>query len=127
MAATARSMESLNALVATYGDAVLPLELDVTDKAAVFENVKRAAEYFGRLDVVVNNAGYAQIGAIEELTEAELPAGLRGPARDLGAVAGPVGGGPRRRRRNGGPRRRNCRYPPVEWKTGGAPRAPPVA
>ncbi|OXM68843.1 SDR family NAD(P)-dependent oxidoreductase [Amycolatopsis vastitatis] len=72
VAATARSTESFDALVATYGDAVLPLELDVTDKAAVFENVQRAAEYFGRLDVVVNNAGYAQIGAIEELTEPEL-------------------------------------------------------
>ncbi|WP_410570200.1 SDR family NAD(P)-dependent oxidoreductase [Amycolatopsis sp. cmx-4-61] len=72
VAATARSTASLDELVATYGDAVLPLEMDVTDKAAVFENVKRAAEHFGRLDVVVNNAGYAQIGAIEELTEAEL-------------------------------------------------------
>ncbi|MET8995475.1 SDR family NAD(P)-dependent oxidoreductase [Amycolatopsis sp. NPDC004169] len=76
VAATARSTASLDALVATYGDAVLPLELDVTDKAAVFETVKRAAEHFGRLDVVVNNAGYAQIGAIEELTEAELRAQL---------------------------------------------------
>ncbi|WP_410592125.1 SDR family NAD(P)-dependent oxidoreductase [Amycolatopsis sp. lyj-23] len=72
VAAAARSTASLDELVATYGDAVLPLEVDVTDKAAVFENVKRAAEHFGRLDVVVNNAGYAQIGAIEELTEAEL-------------------------------------------------------
>ncbi|MDQ7804655.1 SDR family NAD(P)-dependent oxidoreductase [Amycolatopsis sp. A133] len=51
---------------------MLPLELDVTDKAAVFDSVKRAAEHFGRLDVVVNNAGYAQIGAIEELAEPEL-------------------------------------------------------
>ncbi|GHG25898.1 MULTISPECIES: SDR family NAD(P)-dependent oxidoreductase [Amycolatopsis] len=74
--ATARSTESLGDLVATYGDAVLPLEMDVTDKAAVFETVKRAAEHFGRLDVIVNNAGYAQIGAIEELTEPELRAQL---------------------------------------------------
>ena len=72
VAATARSTGSFDDLVARYGDAVLPLELDVTDKAAVFETVKRAAEHFGRLDVVVNNAGYAQIGAIEELTETEL-------------------------------------------------------
>ncbi len=72
VAATARSTASLDGLVATYGDAVLPLEMDVTDKAAVFESVKRAAEHFGRLDVVVNNAGYAQIGAIEELTEQDL-------------------------------------------------------
>jgi NAD(P)-dependent dehydrogenase (short-subunit alcohol dehydrogenase family) len=72
VAATARHAGSLDDLVATYGDAVLPLEVDVTDKAAVFEGVKRAAEHFGRLDVVVNNAGYAQIGAIEELTERDL-------------------------------------------------------
>jgi len=72
VAATARTVGSLDELVATYGDAVLPLEMDVTDKAAVVESVKRAGEHFGRLDVIVNNAGYAQIGAIEELTEREL-------------------------------------------------------
>lgn len=72
VAATARTVGSLDELVATYGDAVLPLEMDVTDKAAVVECVKRAGEHFGRLDVIVNNAGYAQIGAIEELTEREL-------------------------------------------------------
>jgi NAD(P)-dependent dehydrogenase (short-subunit alcohol dehydrogenase family) len=72
VAATARSTQSLDELVAAYGDAVLPLELDVIDKAAVFESVKQAREHFGRLDVVVNNAGYAQIGAVEELTEREL-------------------------------------------------------
>ncbi|MEU6432068.1 SDR family NAD(P)-dependent oxidoreductase [Microbispora sp. NPDC046973] len=72
VAATARNMASLDELAAAYGDAVLALELDVTDKAAVFEGVKRAKEHFGRLDVIVNNAGYAQIGAIEELTEQHL-------------------------------------------------------
>jgi NAD(P)-dependent dehydrogenase (short-subunit alcohol dehydrogenase family) len=69
VAATARNPGSLDELVGVYGDAVLPLELDVTDRAAIFESVQRAKEHFGRLDVVVNNAGYAQIGAIEELTE----------------------------------------------------------
>jgi NAD(P)-dependent dehydrogenase (short-subunit alcohol dehydrogenase family) len=72
VAAAARNAASLDELVAVHGDAVLPLALDVTDKAAVFAGVRRAAEHFGRLDVVVNNAGYAQIGAIEELTEQEL-------------------------------------------------------
>jgi NAD(P)-dependent dehydrogenase (short-subunit alcohol dehydrogenase family) len=72
VAATARNIRSLDELVAVYGDAVLPLELDVTDKAASFEAVKRARERFGRLDVIVNNAGYARIGAIEELTESQL-------------------------------------------------------
>ena len=72
VAATARSTASFDALVEAHGDNLLPLAVDVTDKAAVTEAVKRAAEHFGRLDVVVNNAGYAQIGAIEELTEQQL-------------------------------------------------------
>jgi len=72
VAATARHTASLDDLVAAYGDAVLPLEMDVTDKAAVFVSVRRAKEHFGRLDVIVNNAGYAQVGAVEELTEQEL-------------------------------------------------------
>lgn len=70
--ATARNTASLQELVAAHGEAVLPLELDVTDRAAVFSSVERAVGHFGRLDVVVNNAGYAQIGAIEELTEQHL-------------------------------------------------------
>ncbi|QYC41879.1 2-(R)-hydroxypropyl-CoM dehydrogenase [Nonomuraea coxensis DSM 45129] len=72
VAATARSTASLDELVTAHGEAVLALELDVTDKAAVAESVKRAAEHFGRLDVIVNNAGYAHVGAIEETTEREL-------------------------------------------------------
>ncbi|MFD8532760.1 SDR family NAD(P)-dependent oxidoreductase [Streptosporangium canum] len=48
VAAAARTAESLDEPVAAYGEAVLPLELDVTDKAAVFESVKRAREHFGR-------------------------------------------------------------------------------
>ncbi len=72
VAAAARSTGPLDDLVATYGEAVLPVEMDVTDRAAVFEGVKRAREHFGGLDVVVNNAGYAQIGAVEELSEQEL-------------------------------------------------------
>src|SRR6476661_438132 len=55
VAATARDIGSLDELVATHGDAILPLKLDVTDRDAVFDAVRRAADHFGRIDVVVNN------------------------------------------------------------------------
>ncbi len=71
VAATARDPGALDDLVREHGDAVLPLALDVTDRVAVFETVRRAHEHFGRLDVVVNNAGYGQFGMVEELSEQE--------------------------------------------------------
>ena len=71
VAATARDVSTLDDLVAKYGDALLPIALDVTDRDADFAAVKAAHEHFGRLDVVVNNAGYGQFGFIEELSEAE--------------------------------------------------------
>jgi NAD(P)-dependent dehydrogenase (short-subunit alcohol dehydrogenase family) len=72
VAATARDTAILDELVAAYGEAVLPVSLDVTDRAAAFFGVRQAAGHFGRLDVIVNNAGYAQVDAVEELTEREL-------------------------------------------------------
>jgi NAD(P)-dependent dehydrogenase (short-subunit alcohol dehydrogenase family) len=69
VAATARDTASLADLVDSYGDAILPIQLDVTDRAADFGAVKQAHDHFGRLDVVVNNAGYGQFGFVEELSE----------------------------------------------------------
>lgn len=71
VAATARDTSTLDDLVQRFGDAVLPLRLDVTDRSAVFHSVAKAHERFGRLDVIVNNAGYGQFGMVEELSEAE--------------------------------------------------------
>ena len=51
-------------LVEIYGPAILPIELDVTDRAADFAAVTRAHDHFGRLDIVVNNAGYGHFGFV---------------------------------------------------------------
>ena len=76
VAGTARNLETLGPLVGHYPSAFLPLRLDVTDRGADFAAVQQAAEHFGRLDVVANNAGYGHFGMIEELAEAEVRAQL---------------------------------------------------
>ncbi len=72
VAATARDTATLDDLVAKYGDALLPIKLDVTDRAADFAAVKQAQEFLGRLDIVINNAGYGHFGMVEELSEADI-------------------------------------------------------
>ena len=71
VAATARDTSTLDDLAATHGEALLPIALDVTDRDADFAAVKQAHDHFGRLDIVVNNAGYGHFGFIEELSEQE--------------------------------------------------------
>ncbi|MWA08044.1 oxidoreductase [Streptomyces sp. BA2] len=70
--ATARSVEALDGLVEAHGERVVPLALDVTDRAAVFASVAEAVERTGRIDVVLNNAGYGLSGAVEEVTEQQV-------------------------------------------------------
>jgi NAD(P)-dependent dehydrogenase (short-subunit alcohol dehydrogenase family) len=76
VAATARDVKTLAPLVERYGDLIAPLTLDVTDKAAVSAAIAFAHERFGRLDIVVNNAGYGLFGTIEEVSESEARAQL---------------------------------------------------
>lgn len=87
VAATTRDTSSLDDLVKEHGEASLPIQLDVSDRAAAFAAVERAHARFGRLDVVVNNAGYGHFGFVEEITEAEaraqLDTNLFGAARQL--------------------------------------------
>ncbi|GAA1913121.1 SDR family oxidoreductase [Streptantibioticus ferralitis] len=71
VAATARDTSTLDDLVAKYGDLIFPQRLDVTDRGSAFATVGAAHEHFGRLDVIVNNAGYGQFGMIEEISESE--------------------------------------------------------
>jgi NAD(P)-dependent dehydrogenase (short-subunit alcohol dehydrogenase family) len=74
VAATARDAASIEPLVKRYGERVAALALDVTDKSAVHAAIAETQRRFGRLDVVINNAGYGLFGAIEEISEPEARA-----------------------------------------------------
>ena len=74
VAATARNPETLDELVKIYGNALLALPLDVTARDAVFEAVDQAHRHFKRLDVILCNAGYGYMGAIEELEPEQVKA-----------------------------------------------------
>ena len=74
--ATARDVKSLHGLTERFGARVAAMALDVTDKGAVESTMAAAQRRFGRIDVVINNAGYGLFGAVEEVSEAEARAQL---------------------------------------------------
>jgi NAD(P)-dependent dehydrogenase (short-subunit alcohol dehydrogenase family) len=67
--ASARRIEDVQDLVDSYGELVLPLALDVKDRRAVFAAIGQAHAHFGRIDVVINNAGFGLFGTVEEVSE----------------------------------------------------------
>lgn len=74
VAATARSLSGIADLRKKYGTQVLTLELDVTKPEQVTQAVQQAHAHFGRIDVVLNNAGYSLVGTIEEASADEVRA-----------------------------------------------------
>ncbi|MGK5740582.1 SDR family NAD(P)-dependent oxidoreductase [Micromonospora sp. URMC 103] len=114
--ATARTPGQLSDLVDRYGDRVLPVALDVADQAAAVAAVQAAVDRFGRIDVVVNNAGYANVAPVEtgsdedfrrqfdtnfwgvyHVTKAALPvlkAQRGGTIVQFSSIGGRVGGSP---------------------------------
>ncbi|GLU53496.1 oxidoreductase [Dyadobacter frigoris] len=70
--ATARNTEQLNDLVQKYPDHVFPVKLDVTIHEEIYQSVADAIAYFGKIDVLVNNAGFGIIGAAEAFTDQQV-------------------------------------------------------
>jgi NAD(P)-dependent dehydrogenase (short-subunit alcohol dehydrogenase family) len=90
VAATARRPEQLNDLAAKYPGQLLPLQLDVTNNEQIRSAVAKTIEHFGRIDVLVNNAGFGITGAAEAFTDeqvrSQLDTNLYGPIEITRAV-----------------------------------------
>jgi NAD(P)-dependent dehydrogenase (short-subunit alcohol dehydrogenase family) len=71
VAATSRNREDLEKAVDAHHDVFLPLTADIVNETSVEKAIKATVDYFGAVDVVVNNAGYGLVGALEELSDAE--------------------------------------------------------
>lgn len=71
VAATSRTVESLVSSIGETSENFLPLSVNITDNNDIRSAIEKTVDHFGRLDVVVNNAGYGQIGTLEELTDEE--------------------------------------------------------
>ncbi|WP_336828391.1 SDR family NAD(P)-dependent oxidoreductase [Sphingobacterium multivorum] len=69
VAASARNIAALADLKAAYGDNILEVELDVNSREAVFSAVNKIKDHFGRIDVLINNAGFGLFGTTEETSE----------------------------------------------------------
>lgn len=74
VAATTRSIQSLISEIGETSETFLPLEVSLTDNENVQSAIAKTIEHFGQLDVVVNNAGYGQLGTLEELSDEEARA-----------------------------------------------------
>jgi NAD(P)-dependent dehydrogenase (short-subunit alcohol dehydrogenase family) len=72
VAATARDIKTLDDLVVKYPNAIYPVELDVTNKEQVHQAIALVIERFGRIDVLVNNAGFGITGAVEAFTDEQV-------------------------------------------------------
>lgn len=72
VAASARNKATLADLVEEFGNQILPLTVDVTNREQVFAAINQTKETFGRIDGVINNAGYGLFGTVEEITEKQL-------------------------------------------------------
>ena len=88
--ATARDVSTLSSLAASLPDNVLPLSLDVTQAQQINGVIQQAVDHFGRIDVLVNNAGYGLVGALEEFSDEQIRTNMEtnffGPVALLRAV-----------------------------------------